>query len=110
MILKKITILNFKNIREATLDLSPKMNCFIGHNGAGKTNFLDAVFYLSFCKSSLNPIDSQIITHDSDFFMIEGLYEDEQGKEIDIYCGMKRGVTKHVKRDKKEYKRFSQHI
>ena len=110
MILKKITILNFKNIREATLDLSPKMNCFIGHNGAGKTNFLDAVFYLSFCKSSLNPIDSQIITHDSDFFMIEGLYEDEQGKEIDIYCGMKRGVKKHVKRDKKEYKRFSQHI
>lgn len=110
MILKKITILNFKNIREATLDLSPKMNCFIGHNGAGKTNFLDAVFYLSFCKSSLNPIDSQIITHDSDFFMIEGLYEDEQGKEIDIYCSMKRGVKKHVKRDKKEYKRFSQHI
>ena len=110
MILKKITILNFKNIREATLDLSPKMNCFIGHNGAGKTNFLDAVFYLSFCKSSLNPIDSQIITHDSDFFMIEGLYEDEQGKEIDIYCGMKRGVKKHVKRDKKEYKRYSEHI
>ena len=50
MILNKISILNFKNIREATLDLSPKMNCFLGHNGEGKTNFLDAVYYLSFCR------------------------------------------------------------
>ena len=57
MILKKISILNFKNIREASLELSPKMNCLIGHNGVGKTNFLDALFYLSFCKSSLNPVD-----------------------------------------------------
>ena len=77
MILQKISILNFKNIREATLQLSPKMNCLIGHNGEGKTNFLDAIYYLSFCKSSLNPIDSQIITHDQDFFMLEGFYEDE---------------------------------
>ena len=110
MILKKISILNFKNIREATLSLSPKMNCLIGHNGEGKTNFLDAVYYLSFCKSSLNPIDSQIITHDQDFFMLEGIYEDEDGKDTDIYCGMKRGVKKHFKRDKKEYRRYSEHI
>lgn len=110
MILKKISILNFKNIREASLELSPKMNCLIGHNGGGKTNFLDALFYLSFCKSSLNPVDSQIMTHDSDFFMVEGLYEDESGKQTDVYCGMKRGTKKHFKRDKKEYKRLSQHI
>ena len=110
MILKKISILNFKNIREASLELSPKMNCLIGHNGVGKTNFLDALFYLSFCKSSLNPVDSQIMTHDSDFFMVEGLYEDETGKQTDVYCGMKRGTKKHFKRDKKEYKRLSQHI
>ena len=110
MILKKIFILNFKNIREASLELSPKMNCLIGHNGVGKTNFLDALFYLSFCKSSLNPVDSQIMTHDSDFFMVEGLYEDESGKQTDVYCGMKRGTKKHFKRDKKEYKRLSQHI
>ena len=110
MILKKISILNFKNIREASLELSPKMNCLIGHNGVGKTNFLDALFYLSFCKSSLNPVDSQIMTHDSDFFMVEGLYEDELGKQTDVYCGMKRGTKKHFKRDKKEYKRLSQHI
>lgn len=110
MILKKISILNFKNIREASLELSPKMNCLIGHNGVGKTNFLDALFYLSFCKSSLIPVDSQIMTHDSDFFMVEGLYEDESGKQTDVYCGMKRGTKKHFKRDKKEYKRLSQHI
>ena len=110
MILKKISILNFKNIREASLELSPKMNCLIGHNGVGKTNFLDALFYLSFCKSSLNPVDSQIMTHDSDFFMLEGLYEDESRKQTDVYYGMKRGTKKHFKRDKKEYKRLSQHI
>ena len=60
MILKKISILNFKNIREASLELSPNLNCFIGHNGEGKTNFLDAVYYLSFCRSAFNPVDSQV--------------------------------------------------
>lgn len=110
MILNKISIINFKNIKEATLELSPKMNCFIGHNGEGKTNFLDAVYYLSFCHSSFNPIDSQIITHDKDFFVIDGVYDTENGDTTDIYCGMKRGTKKHFKRDKKEYKRLAQHI
>ena len=110
MILNKISILNFKNIREASLDLSPNLNCFIGHNGEGKTNFLDAVYYLSFCRSAFNPIDSQVIMHDQDFFVVEGFYENEAADPIDIYCGMKRGTKKHFKRDKKEYKRLSQHI
>ena len=110
MILNKISILNFKNIREATLDLSPKMNCFLGHNGEGKTNFLDAVYYLSFCRSSSNPVDSQIITHGEDFFVLDGRYENESGDPVDIYCGMKRGTQKHFKRDKKEYKRLSMHL
>ena len=110
MILNKISILNIKNIREATLDLSPKMNCFLGHNGEGKTNFLDAVYYLSFCRSSSNPVDSQIITHGEDFFVLDGRYENESGDPVDIYCGMKRGTKKHFKRDKKEYKRLSMHL
>lgn len=110
MILNKISILNFKNIREATLDLSPKMNCFLGHNGEGKTNFLDAVYYLSFCRSSSNPVDSQIITHGEDFFVLDGRYVNESGDPVDIYCGMKRGTKKHFKRDKKEYKRLSMHL
>ena len=110
MILNKISILNFKNIREASLELSPNLNCFIGHNGEGKTNFLDAVYYLSFCRSAFNPIDSQVIMYDQDFFVVEGSYENEAADPIDIYCGMKRGTKKHFKRDKKEYKRLSQHI
>lgn len=110
MVLKKISIINYRNIREATLTFSPKMNCLIGHNGEGKTNFLDAVYYLSFCRSAFNPIDSQVIMHDQDFFMLEGVYENDNGDESSVYCGMKRGAKKHFKLDKKEYRRLSQHI
>lgn len=110
MILKNISIINFKNIKAANLDFSPKINCLIGHNGMGKTNLLDAIYYLSFCRSAYNPIDSQVITHDEAFFMVEGNYLSDQGDVENIYCGMKRGVKKHFKRNKKEYKRLSQHI
>lgn len=110
MILRKLSILNYKNIREASLVLSPKMNCFIGHNGAGKTNVLDAVYYLSFCRSLTNPVDSQVICHDEQFCVLEGEYVDEMDGEERIYCGLKRGVKKHFKRNKKEYKRLSEHI
>ena len=116
MILRKLSILNYKNIGEAQLELSPKMNCFIGRNGMGKTNVLDAVCYLSFCRSASNPIDSQVIRHDEPFCMIEGEYGegDERLKMKDekliISVGMKRGQKKHFKRNKKEYKRLSEHI
>lgn len=110
MILNRISIVNYKNIEAATLSLSPKINCLIGHNGAGKTNFLDAVYYLSFCKSAFNTRDSELITHDRDFFVVEGDYITDNGKREDIYCGMKRGSKKHFRRNKKEYRRLSQHI
>lgn len=110
MILKKISILNYKNIQVADLTFSPKLNCLIGHNGEGKTNLLDAVYYLSFCRSAFNPIDSQVITHDRDFFVLDGLYLNDMGDEERIYCGMKRGTRKRFKRNQKEYKRLSQHI
>ena len=119
MILNKLSIINYKNIQEATLMLSPKMNCFIGHNGAGKTNLLDAVYYLSFCRSAYSSMDSQVIRHDQDFFVVEGDYTDDRGmhsddqdelRKLSIYCGMKRGTKKHFKCNKKEYKRLSQHI
>lgn len=110
MILENISIINYKNIKGVNLDLSPKINCLIGHNGVGKTNFLDAIYYLSFCRSANNPIDSQIIMHDENFFMLEGNYRTEQGDIENIYCGMKWGTKKHFKRNKKEYKRLSQHI
>ena len=110
MILKNISFINYKNIKSANIELSPKINCLIGHNGMGKTNFLDAIYYLSFCRSANNPIDSQIILHDEAFFMLEGNYENDNGDLENIYCGMKRGTKKHFKRNKKEYKRLSQHI
>ena len=110
MILNRLSILNYKNIREATISLSPKLNCFIGSNGVGKTNVLDAVHYLSFCRSAFNPIDSQVIMHNQDFLVLEGNYTTDEGEEEQIYCGMKRGTKKHFKRNKKEYRRLSQHI
>lgn len=110
MILKDISIINYKNLRAVNLQLSPKMNCLIGHNGSGKTNFLDALYYLSFCRSAYNPIDSQLITHEQDFFVVEGNYLSEGGDTENVYCGMKRGQKKQFKRNKKAYKRLSQHI
>ena len=114
MILEKLSVINYKNIASATLELSPKINCFIGQNGVGKTNVLDAIYFLSFCRSANNPIDSQVIMHGQEFFMLEGFYSEEL-KEEDSYdyhisCGLKRGTKKHFKRNKKEYKRLSEHI
>lgn len=105
MILRKLSILNYKNITEAQLDLSPKFNCLIGQNGVGKTNVLDAVYFLSFCRSAQTSVDSQVIRHSADFFMIEGTYDD-----FTISCSMKRGTKKVLKKDKKVYKRLSEHI
>lgn len=110
MILKKLTILNYKNIAEATLEMSEKLNCFLGHNGAGKTNALDSVYYLSFCKGAFSSADSQNIRHGEQFFMIEGDYEDEKGEKENIQCAMKQGSKKHFRRNKKDYKKYSSHI
>lgn len=110
MILKRLSIINYKNIREASMELSPNINCLIGSNGMGKTNILDAIYYLSFCKSHTSALDSQLIMHDEEFFVLEGTYADSEDNEEQIYCGMKRGSRKHFKRNKKEYKRLSQHI
>ena len=110
MILKRISILNYKNLEQVELSFSPKLNCFFGQNSMGKTNLLDAVYFLSFCKSAGNPIDSQNICHDADFFVIQGFYEAADGTPEEIYCGMKRRQKKQFKRNKKEYTRLSDHI
>lgn len=110
MILKRISILNYKNLEQVELDFSPKMNCFIGQNGMGKTNLLDAVYYLSFCKSSANPIDSQNIKHNQDFFVVQGSYHTDEGEPEEVYCGLKRRQKKQFKRNKKEYSKLSDHI
>ncbi len=109
MRLESLSILNYKNITEANLLFSPKINCFIGDNGMGKTNVLDAIYYLSFCKSHSNPIDSQNIMHETEFFMLQGKYNIHDSEE-EIYCGMKRKQKKQFKRNKKEYERLADHI
>ena len=109
MLLKELNILNYKNIREATLQFSDKINAFVGLNGQGKTNILDAIYYLSFTKSAYNAIDSQNIHHDEDMAMIQGKYYSSDNEEI-ISCGIKRGVKKQFRRGKKDYKRLIDHI
>lgn len=110
MILKRISILNYKNLEQVELNFSAKLNCFFGQNGMGKTNLLDAIYFLSFCKSAANPVDSQNIRHEQDFFVIQGFYEAEDGSPEEVYCGMKKRSKKQFKRNKKEYSRLSDHI
>ncbi len=110
MWLKRISILNYKNLEQVELSFSRKLNCFIGRNGMGKTNLMDAVYYLSFCKSAGNPIDSQNILHERDFFVIQGFYETDRKEPEEVYCGLKRRQKKQFKRNKKEYSRLSDHI
>lgn len=109
MILKKLTILNYRNIATAELTFSPKINCFVGHNGEGKTNVLDAIHFLSLTKSTANSIDSMNIRHGEELMMIQGIY-DLNGTEEEISIGLKIHQKKHVKRNKKEYKRMAEHI
>ncbi|MBN8703067.1 MAG: DNA replication/repair protein RecF [Bacteroidetes bacterium] len=109
MHLKHLSIINFKNCAQADINLSKKLNCFTGNNGEGKTNLLDAIYYLSFCKSFFNPIDSQNILHDAPFFVIQGAFLND-GNEYEIHCGQKRGAKKSFKKNKKEYQRLSDHI
>ena len=109
MFLKKLSVLNFKNYPEAELSFSKQVNCLTGNNGEGKTNILDAIHYLSFCKSFFNPIDSQNILHNASFFMVQGIFE-MPDQDDEIYCGLKRNQKKQFKRNKKEYSRLADHI
>lgn len=110
MILERISILGYKNIEQAELTFSPKLNCFIGKNGMGKTNLLDAVYYLSFCKSHNNQVDSQNIKHDADFALIQGYYFLGGSDEEEFFCSLRRRQKKQFKRNKKEYEKLSDHI
>ncbi|WP_321279055.1 DNA replication/repair protein RecF [Marinifilum fragile] len=109
MHLEKLSLINYKNILELELNFSPKINCFIGNNGMGKTNLLDAVYYLSFCKSFFSSTDQHNINHDAQFMVLEGKYQRKELEEV-VYCGVKRGQKKNFKRNKKEYKKLSEHI
>ncbi|WP_075341968.1 DNA replication/repair protein RecF [Tenacibaculum agarivorans] len=109
MYLQKLSLVNFKNIASEAFNFEKKINCFVGNNGVGKTNVLDAIYYLSFAKSYFNPIAGQNIKHDEDFFVVEGDYMVNERSEK-IICSLKRGQKKVLKRNGKVYDRFSDHI
>jgi DNA replication and repair protein RecF len=109
MHLKSIHLINFKNYEEAEITLTSNINCFVGSNGSGKTNILDAVHYLSLCKSYMNVLDRQNIRFDQQFFAIQGTWEKDE-QEIAIHCAVKRDAKKVFKRNKKEYERLADHI
>ncbi len=110
MYLKKISLLNFKNIAQEELAFCPGINCLVGDNGAGKTNVVDAVWYLSMCKSSLQMTDGQSIRHGADFFLTEGHYTTDQGRSESVVCSFSRKGGKVLKRNGKEYDRLSDHV
>lgn len=109
MHLEKLTLVNFKNFESQTFDFQNKINCFVGKNGVGKTNILDAIYYLSFAKSYFNPVAIQNIRHGEGFFMIEGDYNINDRIEK-ILCSLKKGQKKVLKRNGKGYEKFSDHI
>lgn len=109
MHLKSLSLANYKNILQSDLEFVPKVNCILGNNGEGKTNLLDAIYYLSYCKGYINGIDSQNINHEEEYFVLSGEYERNDSTEK-IYCGLQRKRSKQFKRNKKKYSKLSEHI
>ncbi len=109
MYLKRITLNNFKNITDAQLDFSHKINCVLGNNGAGKTNLLDAVYYISMTKSFFSP-DQFIISHNRDSAFMNGIYKMDDDCEEKIAVSLQREGDKVIKRNGKSYSRLSEHI
>ena len=109
MHLKQLSLVNYKNFESREFEFDNKINCFVGNNGIGKTNILDAIYHLALGKSYFNPIASQNITHEKDFFLLEGSFE-KNGRGEKIICSLKKGGKKMIKRNGKVYDRLSDHI
>jgi DNA replication and repair protein RecF len=109
VILKHLSIVNFRNYADAELEFCSGANCLVGDNGSGKTTVLDAIHYLSFCKSYFNPLDQQNIRYEEGFFLVQGSFE-KQGELDKLSCGVKTGIKKQFKRNDKEYSRLADHI
>lgn len=109
MRIDNLSLVNFKNYKEASLELHPKLNCFVGDNGAGKTNILDAIFYLCMCKSYFNSTDQYSIYSGDEFMILQAKFL--RSKKIEeVYCGLKQGKNKQFRRNKKEYAKLRDHI
>jgi DNA replication and repair protein RecF len=107
--LEKLRLINFKNYKEATLDFPSKVNCFLGLNGSGKTNLLDAIHYLSFTKSFLNATDAHNIRHESDSFLVLGTF-DFEGVKHEVSSQIQAGHKKIFREDGQDYEKISDHI
>ena len=110
MLLDHLFVQDYRNIVQADLEFSPKLNCFVGKNGMGKTNLLDAIYCLSFCKSSVSLTDQQTVRHGADCYQLQGSYFLPSGDKTVIGCLSRFKGHKQIKRDGKEYQRFSDHI
>ncbi len=109
MNLHKIALVNYKNFQSVDFIFDEKINCFVGANGVGKTNILDAIYHLAFSKGYFNSITVQNIRHGADFFLIEGSFKKNEREEL-ISCSFKKGQKKVVKRNGKAYEKLSEHI
>jgi len=109
MHLEKLALINFKNYEELEVELSPRINCFVGNNGEGKTNLFDSIYYLSFCKSYFDPVDTMNIRHGQEFFMIQGEFR-KNGDNENIFCGLKKNQKKKFSRNDRDYEKLSDHI
>ena len=109
MFIKSLSLVNYKNFDSVLFDFDARINCLVGHNGVGKTNVLDSIYHLSFGKSYFNPITSQNINHNAEFFVIEGVLEKDD-REEQILVSARRGQKKVIKRNNKAYEKFSEHI
>jgi len=108
--LNTLKIINFKNYGEQEMTFSDKINCFVGNNGAGKTNLLDAIYYLSFTKSYFNSVDQLNIHHGEAFFAIHGTYHRNGSNPQQVSCIQKAGIKKQFRINQKDYERISDHI
>jgi DNA replication and repair protein RecF len=107
--LKNLSILQYKNLEEIDYQLDHKINCFVGQNGVGKTNVLDAIYHLAFGKSYFNPLALQNIMHDKDFYVIDGIFDKDERTE-QIICSLKKGNKKTLKRNGKIYDKIADHV
>ncbi len=110
MKLDQLLLHQYKNNKESLLEFGPKVNIFVGSNGAGKTNILDAIYYLSFCKSPFNTLDNNNIMHGESYFMIRGEYSNHEDGNDKVHVSFAKGERKRIKRNDKEYDKMADHI
>lgn len=110
MQLNRLMITAYRNLQAADLSFSPNVNCFVGANGMGKSNILDAIYYLSFCRGYASALDLHNLNHESDFFILEGAYTTDEGVGREVSISLKRGARKRLRIDSKDVKRISEHI